>query len=148
MKEMRLDGLKQLLQAPRRIVVTNHVNPDGDAMGSALGLSIALQKLGHTVRVIVPNAYPTFLHWLPGNGDVLIAELNPEEAETLIADAELIFHLDYNAYSRSGGMQPALEKATATKVLIDHHQQPESWPDYIFSDTSICSTSQMIYEWL
>ncbi len=145
---MQLDGLKEQLEAPKRIVVTNHTNPDGDAMGSALGLAICLKKLGHVVHVVVPNGYPEFLKWLPGDNEVLVAESNMQEAEKLIGQAQLIFHLDYNAYSRAGSLQPLLEAADAIKVLIDHHQQPESWPDYIYSDTAMSSTSQMIYEWL
>jgi phosphoesterase RecJ-like protein len=148
MKMMQLNGLKEQLEAPKRIVVTNHTNPDGDAMGSALGLAICLKKLGHHVQIVVPNGYPDFLKWLPGDDDVFIAEANMQEAEKVISKAEYIFHLDYNAYSRAGCMQEMLENATATKVLIDHHQQPENWPDYIYSDTAMSSTSQMIYEWL
>jgi phosphoesterase RecJ-like protein len=148
MKVMRLNGLKEHLETPQRIVVTNHTNPDGDAMGSALGLAIALTKKGHIAQVVVPNAYPDFLKWLPGDEEVLVAESNMQEAEMIIGQAECIFHLDYNAYSRAGCMQNMLEKSSAVKVLIDHHQQPESWPDYIYSDTAMSSTAQMIYEWL
>jgi phosphoesterase RecJ-like protein len=145
---MQLDGLKQRLKSPRRIVITNHTNPDGDAMGSALGLALCLKQINHEVQVIVPNNYPSFLNWLPGNEEVLIAEQNMPEAERIVSEADLIFLLDYNAYKRAGCMQQMLKKAEATKVLIDHHQEPESWPDFIYSDTTMSSTSQMIYEWL
>ncbi len=148
MKEIRLEGLKQLLLVPSRIVITNHVNPDGDAMGSALGLSAALKALGHNVKVIVPNAYPEFLNWLAGNDEVIIFEQSEQTASELIAQADFIFHLDYNAYSRAGSMQDVLQTAQAKRVLIDHHQQPESWPDFIYSDVAMSSTCQMIYEFL
>ena len=148
MKEVRLDGLKEELQSPKRIVITNHVNPDGDAMGSALGLKIALESLGHTVPVVVPNTYPHFLNWMAGNDEVIVADQHMELAADMIEGADMIFHLDYNAYSRSGGLEQLLRQSKATKVLIDHHRQPEAWPDYIFSDTDMSSTCQMVYEWL
>lgn len=148
MKEVRLNGLKDQLQASKRIVITNHVNPDGDAMGSALGLKIALESLGHTVSVVVPNAYPNFLKWMAGNDEVVHAEQNMERAMDMINGADMIFHLDYNAYARSAGLEETLRAAAATKVMIDHHRQPEEWPDYIFSDTDMSSTCQMVYEWL
>ena len=148
MKEIRLQGLREHLETPQRIVVTNHVNPDGDAMGSALGLAIALNKLGHEVSVVVPNDYPEFLKWLPGTLDVILGDANPELAKDLISKADMIFHLDYNAMNRAAQLADLFESAQAIKVLIDHHRQPESWPDFIFSDTEMSSTSQMIYEWL
>jgi phosphoesterase RecJ-like protein len=148
MKEVRLDGLKALLNTPKHIVVTNHVNPDGDAMGSALGLALSLKKLGHTVNVIVPNDYPDFLKWMPGTAEVLLADQNMPEAERLIAQCAIIFHLDYNAISRAEMLEKALTASTAKKVMIDHHRQPEEWPDFIYSDISMSSTSQMVFEFL
>lgn len=148
MKEMRLDGLKALLSTPKQIVVTNHVNPDGDAMGSALGLTLALQKLGHTANIIVPNDYPDFLKWMPGTAEVIIAEKQMPESKALIANCDIIFHLDYNAISRAEGLATVLQESKAMKVLIDHHRQPEAWPDFIYSDISMSSTSQMVYEFL
>lgn len=148
MKELRLEGLHQILNNPKKIVVTNHVNPDGDAMGSTLALQHALQKMGHEVAVVVPNDYPNFLKWLPQTENVVIADQNQPLANDLIAAAEVIFHLDYNALSRAANLEEALQNATAVKVMIDHHQQPEAWPDFIYSDTSCSSTCQMIYEFL
>lgn len=148
MKIEHLNGLANLMATPQQIVVTNHVNPDGDAMGSALGLAGALKTMKHEIRVVVPNDYPEFLKWLPGAENVIDAEAQPEEAKLAIQSATVIFHLDYNAIHRAGGLEDLLKAATATRVLIDHHQQPEDWPDYIYSDTEMSSTSQMIFEWL
>lgn len=148
MKEIRLEGLTEFLQTPKSIIVTSHVNPDGDAIGSALGLAMALKKMAHTVKVIVPNDYPSFLKWLPGSENLIIAEQNPEDAKALINAAEVVFHLDYNAMNRAAQLAPLFEASAAVKVLIDHHRQPESWPNYIYSDTAMSSTCQMVYEWL
>ena len=148
MKEVRLEGLKALLSTPKKIVVTNHVNPDGDAMGSALGLALTLKKLGHTVFTIVSNDYPEFLKWMPGTAEVIVAEKQKELAETHIASTDIIFHLDYNAYNRADVLEEPLRASKAIKVMIDHHRQPEQWPDYIYSDITMSSTCQMIYEFI
>ena len=146
MKEIRLDGFDAALEAATHIVITNHTNPDGDAMGSALALQSVLEKMNKQVEVIVPNPYPQFLWHLAGNDRVMIYSNGKRAANDKIASADLIFHLDYNAYGRSADMELALREAQGKKVMIDHHQQPESWPDFIYSDTDMSSTCQMIYE--
>lgn len=146
MQEIRLDGFKAAVDSAKNIVITNHTNPDGDAMGSALALKRVLEKLGKSVSVIVPNPYPEFLWHLAGNDSVMIYSDGKLAANAKIEAADMIFHLDYNAYSRAADMETALRAATATKVMIDHHQQPEDWPNFIYSDTGMSSTCQMIYE--
>lgn len=146
MKEIRLDGFTEAFNTVQEIVITNHTSPDGDAMGSALGLQRVLEKMGKRVTVIVPNPYPKFLWHLAGNDSVMVYSEGKKSANEKIEKAEMIFHLDYNAISRSADMEEALVAAKAKKVMIDHHQQPESWPDFIYSDTAMSSTCQMIYE--
>ncbi|PIQ18257.1 MAG: DHH family phosphoesterase, partial [Flavobacteriaceae bacterium CG18_big_fil_WC_8_21_14_2_50_34_36] len=123
-------------------------NPDGDAIGSSLALFIYLKKQGHNVQVIVPNEYPDFLKWMPQNESILIYEKHKTKANQIILKAELLFTLDFNAYARAGDMQEILEKATAPFVLIDHHQQPDNYAKYTYSDTAICSTAQMVYHFI
>ncbi|PIZ09042.1 MAG: DHH family phosphoesterase, partial [Flavobacteriaceae bacterium CG_4_10_14_0_8_um_filter_34_31] len=125
-----------------------HKNPDGDAIGSSLALFIYLKKQGHNVQVIVPNEYPDFLKWMPQNESILIYEKHKTKANQIILKAELLFTLDFNAYARAGDMQEILEKATAPFVLIDHHQQPDNYAKYTYSDTAICSTAQMVYHFI
>ena len=146
MKEIRLDNFIEEFEKAQRIVITNHTNPDGDAMGSALALQRILEKLGKSVQVVVPNPYPKFLQHLTGSGRVMIYSDGKKNANAEIESADMIFHLDYNAYHRSADMEEVLRSAQAKKVMIDHHQQPENWPDFIYSDTGMSSTSQMIYE--
>ena len=137
--------IKQLLEKPKKIVIVPHKNPDGDAMGSSLGLCHYLTALQHDVVVIPPNDYPAFLKWIPGDNSVLIYESNSEQANKNIEEADLIFTLDFNALHRTGEMEKPLTESKAIKILIDHHQQPDSYAKYIYSDVSICATSQMIY---
>ena len=143
-----VQGAHSLFQSVQKVVITNHVNPDGDAMGSALGLAGVLEKKGFEVKVIVPNAYPHFLHWMKGNDKVLVYEGALEEAHDYLSRTDLIIHLDYNALKRSGPMEEPLAHAGAKRILIDHHQQPEDFPDVLYSDTSMSSTCEMVYHFL
>ena len=145
MNKKDISELKQLLSTPKKIVIVPHKNPDGDAMGSTLALDHYLKQLGHDSIVIAPNDYPNFLAWLPGNDSVLIYESNVKEASTKIQEADLIFTLDFNALHRTGDMEKPLATSEAIKVLIDHHQQPDDYAKYVYSDVTICSTCQMVY---
>lgn len=135
------------LATPKRIVIVTHKNPDGDAMGSSLGLYHYLVKKGHTPMVITPNEYPAFLTWLPGNNTVKNAKDIPQFAKDRIAEAEMIFCLDFNTLSRIDQLAEPVQKATAYKVLIDHHQQPDSF-DFMFHRVEASSTCQLVYEFM
>ena len=140
--------LKKLLSTPKKVVIVPHKNPDGDAMGSTLGLCQFLKKLGHTATVIAPNDYPDFLKWIPGTEDVLIHEMDTKTSEAHILSADLIFTLDFNALHRCGAMGAPIANAEAIKIMIDHHQQPDAYAQYVYSDVSMCSTSQMVYHFI
>jgi phosphoesterase RecJ-like protein len=148
MKEVTTNLVKKLLSKPGKIVVVGHKNPDGDAIGSCLALHIALSKLGHDSTVIMPNDYPNFLKWLPQTDAVVIHDKATEVSLQKIAEAELIFTLDFNALDRTGDMQQPLQDATANFVLIDHHQAPEDYAIATYSDTKMSSTSEMVYHFL
>jgi phosphoesterase RecJ-like protein len=137
--------LKKELSQQRRIVVTTHQGPDGDAMGASLALYMFLKKQGHDVNVITPNDYPEFLHWLPYNSDVINYMRQKSVADALIEKAEYIFQLDYNTLSRSADMTRALYKCKASRVLIDHHPNPDMMSRFCFSDTEVSSTCELLF---
>jgi len=137
--------LKKDLSAPRRILLTTHQGPDGDAMGAALALYHFLKKQGHEVHVVTPNDYPEFLHWMPSNSFVVNYMRHKPFAETLIDKAEFVFHLDYNHLKRSADMSRSLYQCKAVRVLIDHHLAPELPAKYIFSDTGLSSTCELLF---
>ena len=135
------------LNTPSRVIVTMHQKPDGDAMGSALGLYHFLKALGHSVTVISPTNWANFLDWMPGIEQVVDFEKNREKSKKLISETEILFCLDFNILHRTKNMEPFLADATCCKVLIDHHQQPqESEFTYGISDTSKSSTCEMVYD--
>ena len=139
--------LKQYLSTQRNIVIIPHKNPDGDAIGSTLGLSQVLKKQGHDVQIISPNDFPKFLKWLPEAKKIFNAEFNPSGAEIGIGKADIIFMLDFNEPSRAEQLEPLIRDAKAKKVLIDHHQFPETF-DFTYSDTEMPATCEMIWHFL
>jgi len=148
MKSNDIKEVKQLLAKPKQIVIVPHKNPDGDAIGSTLGLYHYLKSLNHNVVVIVPNNYPEFLKWIPGNDTILQYESETAKANILIEKAEIIFTLDFNSLSRTGNMESPLNVANGIKIMIDHHQKPEDYAKYMYSDVSISSTCEMVYHFL
>ncbi|WP_299368681.1 bifunctional oligoribonuclease/PAP phosphatase NrnA [Winogradskyella sp.] len=148
MIKAQISELKELLSIPQNIVIVPHKNPDGDAMGSTLALYHYLKAYQHNATVIAPNDYPEFLKWLPANDTILIYETQQEKSEALIHEAQLIFTLDFNALHRTGEMTEALENAVATKIMIDHHQQPDDYAKYTYSDVSMSSTCEMVYNFI
>ncbi|WP_179008385.1 DHH family phosphoesterase [Winogradskyella forsetii] len=149
MNTTQISEIKALLSTPKNIVIVPHRNPDGDAMGSTLGLYHYLKKLNHNATVIAPNDYPDFLKWLPGDDTVLKYETQLEEGNALLEKADLIFTLDFNAYHRAGHqMAEVLEASNATKIMIDHHQQPDDYAKYMYSDVRMSSTCEMVYNFI
>ncbi len=139
---------KALLKKSNNIVIVTHYNPDGDAMGSSLGLCNYLIKTEKNVTVITPNEYPEFLHWLPGHKKVMPFSNNQKKAAALISKSDLIFTLDFNNYSRLEGLGELLQNATAKKILIDHHQQPDTYAALMFHDVKACSTCELVHEFI
>ena len=143
-----LASLTDLLTKPQKIVITTHHKPDGDAMGSSLGLYNYLIQQGHHARVIAPTDYPDFLSWLPGNENVIIYTEHREEAAALIADAKLIFCLDFNALSRINDMGELVGESNAYKIMVDHHLEPADFDDYRHWDINACATAQLVYDFI
>lgn len=145
MKEEDIKGIQELLVSPKKIAIIPHRSPDGDAMGSTLGLYHLLKKLGHDAVVIAPNEFPEFLAWLPDSEKVLIYEKDKANVTTVLQKAELVFTLDFNALHRTGEMENVLSKLTVPFIMVDHHQKPDNYAIYTYSDTNFGSTCEMIY---
>ncbi len=145
---MILNGIKELLNNRSKIVITTHQNPDGDALGSVLGLYWFLKKMGHEVSAISPNDYPEFLQWLPGNDIVLDYTRKKRQVVKSIEEAEIIFYLDHNDSNRGGDMKDFLAASKAKRIMIDHHPYPQLNVDYAISKTEVSSTAELIYEFI
>jgi phosphoesterase RecJ-like protein len=138
-----------MLNQPFKAVITAHQKPDGDAMGSTLGLYHFLKQLGHEVTVISPTNWAPFLDWMPGVDQVINFEANKKEASQIVADADYVFCLDFNILHRTKHLEPIIRDSKALKILIDHHQQPDT-PSFAYgiSDVKMSSTCEMIYDFI
>jgi phosphoesterase RecJ-like protein len=135
------------IQEAKNIVITSHKSPDGDSIGSSLALYHFIAALGKSSVVCHPDKAPNFLLWVEGAFDIVSYEEQQDEVIQKMHDADLIFCLDYNSADRVGkDMQPLLEQASAKKIMIDHHMHPADFCEIIVSETSVCSTSQLIFE--
>lgn len=149
MNEKEIEALQLELASPKKIAILPHRNPDGDAMGSTLGLYHFLKLLHHNVVVISPNDFPDFLAWLPASEQVLIFEKDLTTTQNKLQEVDLIFTLDFNALHRTGELMGSyLSTLNKTFVMIDHHQLPDGYAKYIYSDTSMSSTCEMVYHFI
>ncbi|MBP6073286.1 MAG: bifunctional oligoribonuclease/PAP phosphatase NrnA [Flavobacterium sp.] len=148
MNDKEIQEIVGLLSTPKKIVIIPHRSPDGDAMGSTLGLYHLLMQMKHQAVVISPNDFPSFLDWMPGSENVLVYENDREATSKWVAAADLIFTLDFNALHRTGEMETVLSKVSVPFIMIDHHQSPDTYAKYTFSDTSYGSTCEMLYNFM
>lgn len=132
---------------PKKVVITTHHKPDADALGSSLGMAGYLKKTGHSVTVITPTDYPSFLSWMTGNSEVIVFnEGNEEKSAALVEEADLIFCLDFSALGRINELGELVRKSAAEKVLVDHHLEPEDFARYTFWSTDASSTAELAYQ--
>ena len=138
-----------MLNQPFKAVITAHQKPDGDAMGSTLGLYHFLKQLGHEVTVISPTNWAQFLDWMPCVDQVIDFEANKNEASQIVANADYVFCLDFNILHRTKHLEPIIRDSKALKILIDHHQQPDT-PSFAYgiSDVKMSSTCEMVYDFI
>ena len=138
-----------LLTTPQQIVITMHQKPDADAMGSTLALKHFLVQLGHSVTVISPTNWAGWVNWMPGTKEVIDYEKDKQKAEVILDKADWLFCLDFNIFHRTKTMTEKLKQLSCTKILIDHHQEPDAASfDYGISDTAKSSTCEMVYDFI
>lgn len=145
---MNIQEVSDWLALPREIVIVSHRNPDGDAIGSSLGLASYLRKKFHSVQIVFPSEYPATFEYLDRIQDVLIYDLKPLDSKKAIEKADTIFCLDFNALDRVDKLGETIQFSKAKKILIDHHLDPEPFTDYEFIDTGASSTSELVFLWI
>jgi bifunctional oligoribonuclease and PAP phosphatase NrnA len=140
--------VRDLLSVPGKIILTSHTNPDGDAIGSGLALYLYLKQKNHKVRFIVPDAFPSFLAWLPSQEDILVFTGEEQQCLDAIRDADVLFSVDYNSLDRLGKAAGAARASKAVKVLFDHHKKPSGDYDFLISIVRTSSTAELVYEFI
>lgn len=140
-----VDKIKQLVLMAHDIVITCHVSPDGDALGSSCALWSVLKSLGKSVNVVTADCAPRSLQFLPGVHDIIASTRQLDRAHELFAKADLIFCMDFNDQNRLDRLTNALIKSKARRVIIDHHLDPQMEADVVISRPEISSTSALLY---
>lgn len=143
--QANVDKVETYFNKAEKIVIVTHVSPDGDALGSSLGLYHFLTGMEKTVNIIVPNAFPDFLRWMPGAKEIVRYDKYAEFADKLIAEADVICCLDFNALSRIDAVARPVAESAARKVMIDHHLNPEPFCKVTISHPNISSTSELVF---
>ena len=143
--QAEVDHVEKWFERAEKIVIVSHVSPDGDAIGSSLGLYHFLTSQEKTVNVIVPNAFPEFLHWMPGAKEVIVYEKYKEYADKLINEADVLCCLDFNVLSRIDEMEEVVKNTPARKMMVDHHLYPGDFCRITISHPEISSTSELVF---
>jgi len=136
------------LASPKDIVIISHRNPDGDAIGSSLGLYHYLLSQGHAVHVVLPSEYPDAFLWMPGIQNIIVFDSDQERTREVCERAQIIFCLDFNSLDRIDKVGEIIQPLNSVKVLIDHHLYPEPFADYVMSDTTASSTAEMVFDFI
>ena len=138
--------LRSMIAEATNIVICGHRSPDGDAIGSSLAWMHYLHHIGKSnVKVCMPDAAPDFLHWLPGQNSILRYDRKPKEVAQAFKEADLVCCLDFNQSSRVDAMQDVLESSEGSRLLIDHHLEPESGCKMTISRPDMSSTCEIIF---
>lgn len=147
--ESSLGALREAFKTPQKVLIITHFNPDGDALGSSLGLKLYLEKLGHSVKSLLPSEAPPYYDWMPEIKDCIIFQ---EKLKTSYEDDfktfDFIFCLDFNSTSRVNGYSKMLAESSIPKILIDHHEEPTNEFQYVFSYPGRSSTCELIYDFI
>lgn len=146
--EDKIKTLRRFLEESDKIVITCHIAPDGDALGSSLGLAHVLEGLGKTVKVITPDSPPKHLLFLPGAKEIVVASKYEDFAARLCGAADLLFALDYNDLKRIDRLSAAFEASKARKVMIDHHEFPSEFCHLTISYPQVSSASMLVFRTL
>lgn len=142
----RTDAFRALIEKSERIAIVSHVNPDGDALGSSLGMLATVKARGKQATALLPTVYPEYFGFLPDADTILVGETVPDRCRQAIADADLIIMVDLNQLRRTGTLAEAIQASRVPKVLIDHHPNPDiEGLEVLFSDTGISSASELAY---
>ena len=148
-KKLEYQETFQAIQNAEKIVITTHRSPDGDAIGSSMGLARFIEKLGKNCRVIVPDEFPEFLNWIPGANKTIRFDKNKDLVKQILSDSDLVFSLDYNVKSRVGEeFGRLLEKLEKPMIMIDHHREPAQDYDHYIHDIEASSTGQLVYDFI
>ena len=142
-----LESIKSILSTNKKIILIPHSSPDADALGSCLALFHFL-KNDHSVSIISPNEFTEILNFLPGSENVIVYESQKEKSDILFDNAEIIFTLDFNSLGRAKNVSYKISKSSSKIIMIDHHENPDDYADFMISNSKMSSTCEMVYDFI
>lgn len=145
LKDHEAELFRTLINESKNIILCCHRSPDGDAVGSLLGMTEYLRTQGRLPMAVVPDAFPDFLQWLPGTERLVRYDKHKDFVDEALRKADLIFCLDFNSVSRTDSMAASLAASPARKVLIDHHLDPDIETVLSVSHPEACSTCELVF---
>ncbi len=143
-----IEALKEILQTPKKVAIVSHRNPDGDAIGSSLGLFHYLSRKGHDATVIFPSRFPLLFDYLPGIDYTIVDDDYPDKTQKVCEEADIIFCLDFNSLARIDRIGEVIAAQDTPKVMIDHHLNPDEFAEFFYSDPKASSTCEMLYHFI
>ena len=141
----QLERLRMLLNGAKNVMITCHLSPDGDAIGSSLALCHVLRRLGKNAMVVTPDMVPRPLQFIPSVRDITVYTKNELRARHLAEQAHLIICLDFNTMHRIDKLGEIIMEQRTPRVLIDHHLNPDGVFDVTISHPEASSTCELIY---
>ncbi len=141
-----IESIHSEIEKCKNIVIVSHYNPDGDAIGSVLALYLYCRKLNKNVNVIIPNQIPDFLMWMKGSKEIKIYENEAVKSDEIILKSDLFIAVDLNSIERTDEIGKKIKQSKANIILIDHHPNPDSFANFIYSNTHVSSTAELVYE--
>lgn len=145
LKDTQLRHLRPLIENARKVVLTCHVRPDGDAVGSTLSLMHLLRARKVQAHVVTPDVPPRVLEFMPGYQDIVPYSKYEEYGSRLMQEADLVICCDFNTPSRLSGLEQTFAASKATKVVIDHHEFPSDFADLTISYPDMSSTCELVF---
>lgn len=141
-----IERFAEMIGTAGQAVVVSHTNPDGDAIGSSLGLCRILSTMGIDTKVVLPDEYPDYYNFLTETGEIVVASKDYAHAQALLESCDLLVAVDFNDPSRVDCLEDALKNCKAPKILIDHHLNPDlAFFDLVFSDNTMSSAAEFVY---
>ncbi|HRW20891.1 MAG TPA: bifunctional oligoribonuclease/PAP phosphatase NrnA [Bacteroidales bacterium] len=141
-----IQNIKEAFDNAKNIIVIPHSYPDGDAIGSALGIYLTLKATNKKVSLISPNGFPDFLKCLPHCDEIILANKTKSNIDDLFNKADLIICVDFNMANRMENLENYVKQSKALKILIDHHPEPENFCDYIYQTTQASSAAELVFD--
>lgn len=143
-----IEESRTYISQAEHVVITAHISPDGDAVGSSLALYHILKDMGKEVTIVLPNRFPNFFNWMPGSDAIVMMSEEKAISIRILQEADLIFALDYNGLDRINGIKPFIEQSKAKKIMIDHHMNPQLFADVTISHPEMSSTCEVLFRFL